>query len=76
MATQIGLVRRRDTGEVVRIVYPEEHEDDSVLDHPDWLTVGFEHHGCEFEMVKLAKDDPHIALYLRWHAEGSPWRLQ
>ncbi len=38
MATKIGVVRYIDTGEVFRIVYPLEHEEDDVLDDPQWLS--------------------------------------
>jgi len=60
MAMLIGLVRRMDTGEVIRVVYPDDHESDEVLDDPQWVTMGFEHHDCEFEMIRLHKDDPRI----------------
>ncbi len=38
MATKIGVVRYSDTGEVFRIVYPLDFEDDDVLDDPKWLS--------------------------------------
>ncbi len=39
---KIGLVRYSDTGEVFRIVYPQDHEDESVLDDLQWLWMAID----------------------------------
>lgn len=48
---------------MIRMIYPEDHEENDVLDDPQWLTMGFEHYDCEFEMIKLHKEDPRIGEF-------------
>ncbi len=49
---KIGLVRYSDTGEVFRIVFPRDHEDESVLNDLQWLWMAVDSSRPR-EMIKI-----------------------
>lgn len=62
MATKIGAVVYLDTNVVFRIVYPVEGEPDSVLDDPQWTTIGCDP-SREAVLIKLDAANPDWSVF-------------